>query len=27
VLVPLLVPVAKSLGVDLVHFGVVIVFT
>jgi tripartite ATP-independent transporter DctM subunit len=26
VLVPLLVPVAKSLGVDLVHFGVVIVF-
>ena len=25
VLVPLLVPVAKSLGVDLVHFGVVIV--
>ena len=26
VLVPLLVPVAKGLGVDLVHFGVVIVF-
>lgn len=26
VLVPLLVPVARSLGVDLVHFGVVIVF-
>ncbi len=26
VLVPLLVPVATSLGVDLVHFGVVIVF-
>jgi len=26
VLVPLLVPVAKNLGVDLVHFGVVIVF-
>jgi len=25
VLVPLLVPVARSLGVDLVHFGVVIV--
>ncbi len=26
VLVPLLVPVARSLGVDLVHFGVVIIF-
>ena len=24
--VPLLVPTAKALGVDLVHFGVVVIF-